>query len=427
MAQWLGERLFGEDLRLTDTLPGPDEVSRVLNYSSTALACPSYQVVPQGLLSERGVHPLEPGLEQGPHFPVFFATTAGDHPFDLLAAAFFLISRYEEYLPFALDEYGRYAHTQSLAFRHGFLHRPLVDEWLQDLRHRLRQHFPGMVFRENNPALLPTYDIDLAWSYRHKGWRRSLGGALRDASAGRGRALLDRLRVVAGWQQDPFDIFDALEALHAICGLPARYFVLMARRNRGYDKNILPGHPAMKKLIGRLAKTAGVGIHFSWAAAGDPGEMLRELACLNLITGGQVAANRMHYLNFHLPQTYAALLAPDLGIAEDWSMGYGTINGFRASTSLPFYWYHLGEEKITPLRIIPFGWMDANSIFEQKDPPEKAAAELRQMWSAVQTAGGSLVTIGHNHLLGQDAQGRAWWSVYRQFLKECSNGVDAAG
>ena len=38
-----------------------------------------------------------------------FFKTEGDFPFDIFAASFYLISRYEEYLPHKKDIYGRYA------------------------------------------------------------------------------------------------------------------------------------------------------------------------------------------------------------------------------------------------------------------------------------------------------------------------------
>jgi hypothetical protein len=82
------------------------------------------------LLFDSGIRPLTiqcfPFKDQKAFFP-----TEGNFPFDIFAAIFYLLSRYEEYLPHPLDEYGRFAHTHSLAFREGFLHQPLINSWLQ--------------------------------------------------------------------------------------------------------------------------------------------------------------------------------------------------------------------------------------------------------------------------------------------------------
>jgi hypothetical protein len=53
-----------------------------------------------------------------------------------------------------------------------------------------------------------------------------------------------------------------------------------------------------------------------------------------------------------LPETFRHLL--DTGIQEDFSMGYGSINGFRASVASPFYWYDLEKEQTTYLLLYPF-------------------------------------------------------------------------
>ena len=62
-----------------------------------------------------------------------FFQTGGDLPFDVFAASFYLISRYEEYLPHEKDMYGRYAHENSLAYKERFLQLPLINIWLTEL------------------------------------------------------------------------------------------------------------------------------------------------------------------------------------------------------------------------------------------------------------------------------------------------------
>jgi len=68
------------------------------------------------------------------NFHKAFFETSGDFSFDIFAASFYLLSRYEEYLPHQKDQFGRYAHTNSLAFREEFLQLPLVNIWIEELR-----------------------------------------------------------------------------------------------------------------------------------------------------------------------------------------------------------------------------------------------------------------------------------------------------
>ena len=59
---------------------------------------------------------------------------------DIIASTYFLISRYEEMVRRGLrDEHGRFPGKESLPYRAGFLHRPIVDEYRMLLHRWLRQ------------------------------------------------------------------------------------------------------------------------------------------------------------------------------------------------------------------------------------------------------------------------------------------------
>jgi hypothetical protein len=119
-----------------------------------------------------------------------------------------------------------------------------------------------------------------------------------------------------------------------------------------------------------------------------------------------------------MPNTYHHLM--DLGIREEYSMGYGSINGFRASIATPFYWYDLEQEKATNLLIHPFCFMDANAYYEQQLSAEQALAELRQYLQVIRSVGGTMSTIWHNHFLGTAPEFEGWRETYAQFVQEAT-------
>ena len=59
-----------------------------------------------------------------------FPTDGSDLPFDVFAAVFYMVSRYEEYLPFVPDQHGRFTSSSSLASKHNFVLKPVVNEWV---------------------------------------------------------------------------------------------------------------------------------------------------------------------------------------------------------------------------------------------------------------------------------------------------------
>ena len=117
-----------------------------------------------------------------------------------------------------------------------------------------------------------------------------------------------------------------------------------------------------------------------------------------------------------LPETYQSLLAA--GIQHDYSMGYGSINGFRASYAGSFYWYNLVEECATVLCINPFCFMDANSFFEQKQNIRQTAAELNEYFMVCKQVQGKFITIFHNNILGSAAPFTGVAPMYARFVKD---------
>ena len=374
----------------------------------------SLHISPQGLLEQEGIAEQQVSLSTWNDLPCFFST-GGDIPFDIFSASFYLLSRYEEYLPHTKDMYGRYAHANSIAYRNNFLELPLLDLWALELRKMLEVVKADMIPGKRVFKFVPTYDIDMAWCYLHKGFVRNAGGMLRSLVAGDLRQLAKRIKVLRGKRPDPFDVYEWLDALHLKFALKPYYFFLVAEGNSEY-KNISPRTEAMRSLISYHAAGYHTGIHPSWQSRNDEKKFFDEVRQLSDITGMPVIHNRFHYIAFDLPGGYRKLLRN--GIREDHSMGYGSINGFRASVSSPFHWYDLEEDRETELLVHPFCWMDANSYYEQLYTPAQAFAELKCYHDVIKKTGGQLMTISHNNFFSDEPRFAGWKEVYEIFLDE---------
>jgi hypothetical protein len=348
----------------------------------------------------------------------FFKTT-GDYPFDIFAASFYLLSRYEEYLPHEKDFYGRYASQNSLAFRESFLHLPLVNIWVQHLKHALEHKFSALKTLQTSFTFLPTYDIDEAFSYQHKQVWRTMGGMARSVIKGQWSSLSERIKVLSGSADDPFNSFAWMDQLNEQFQLKPIYFFLVTGSTGKYDKNILPSSKAMQQLIQEHSNRYSIGIHPSWQSSDDSEKLKYEILRLGHITGKRIVASRQHFIRFTLPDTYRRLV--DLGIESDFSMGYGTTNGFRASIASPFPWYDLQKEEQTKLTLLPFCFMEANSFFEQKFSPEQALEELKHYHDVIKSVQGTLITIWHNTFLGTSKLFRGWKEVYENFVRLSSD------
>jgi hypothetical protein len=342
-------------------------------------------------------------------YKAFFETVDSDISFDIFAASFYLISRYEEYLPHELDMYGRFAHENSLAFKEGFLDQPLINTWLRDFSDSLKTAYPIISFKLSTFSFIPTYDIDIAYSFKHKGLLRNLGGFLKSPS-------LERITVLLNLEKDPFDSYDFLQQLHSENKLKPIYFFLLATSGSVYDKNISPYSNAMWQLMKRHSKKYRTGLHPSWRSQSDVSILKREKKILETAAGIHILDSRQHYIKFSLPGTFEKLT--EAGIENDYSMGYGSINGFRASVASSFYWYHLKEERATTLRLHPFCFMDANSFYEQHLNAEQAYQEIMHYLEMCKKVTGTLISIFHNNFLGTDKQFAGWKEMYIKFTSQ---------
>ena len=387
-----------------------------INYSKTRIIAGEFQIFPHSLLFENNITEQKIECKTINANRSFFVTSGGDFPFDIFAASFYLLSRYEEYLPHQKDEYGRFSYKQSLAFREGFLHLPLINIWLEDFKIALREKFKELQFHRKSFKFIPTYDIDIAWKYKHKGWWRSFGGCLSSAVKGEWSDLTERIAVLRNNQKDPFEAYEWLDALHLYCRMKPYYFFLLAETPRGYDKNISPSNKHLQQLIAYHAARDKVGIHPSWQSGDDKRLLKEEIGWLEFITGQKPKYSRQHYIRFRLPETYEELIGT--GLEKDFSMGYGDVNGFRASIASSFKWFNLTKNEATPLVIFPFCFMDANGFYEQKVTAQQAFSELMQFYYVVKKVNGMLITIWHNNFLGGEKQFKAWKNVYELFLKE---------
>lgn len=400
---------FGLDYKITiDSESFRNHAGAKINYSNSRME-DVYTIQSQSLLFEHDIKEQTINCVDLNNYKAFFKTSDSDFPFDIFAAIFYLLSRYEEYLPHEKDMYGRFAHENSISFKEGFLNKPVINIWLTDFSSSLKKFFPALTFKTKTFNFLPTYDIDIAYSFKHKGFIRNLGGFIKSPS-------LERLAVLAGLKKDPFDSFDFMDKLHTEFNLNPVYFFLVATSGSLYDKNISPYSNAMWQLIKRHAKKYRSGLHPSWRSNNNFSILLKEKKILETAGKMEVNISRQHYIKMSMPQTYQELIKA--GIEADYSMGYGSINGFRASVASTFYWYDLTTEKTTSLQLYPFCYMDANSFYEQNLDAGQALEELQYYLNECKKVNGFFISIFHNNFLGTDKQFTGWKEMYTKFISQ---------
>jgi len=385
----------------------------VINYSSENITG-SFKISPDSILFETGIAPREIIVNEWKGLPVFFQTSSdSDFPFDIFAASFFLVSRYEEYLEFQPDEYGRFQASSSLAFKNGFLEIPIVDLWAKEMAKAFLKRFQTLAFKRNEYKALLTVDTDQPFAYLGKSLLRSIGGLVHDIKSNTGNAG-ERYRIVARGEKDPFDVFDYIIENIEKSNADVRFFFPVGDHSK-YDKNPSWKNDDYRKLIHRIADKYKTGLHPSFYAAGNSSLINTEAVRLKTILGNEIILSRFHYIRLFIPQSYRDI--HEAGIIEDYSMGYPDEPGFRAGIARPYYFYDVSEDQQTSLKIIPFQVMDG-TLYNYKNLDHVASKEvILKLINETRKVGGLFVSIWHNTSLLDNPEWQGWREVFEFMLK----------
>lgn len=347
--------------------------------------------------------------------PIIFPSYAKNAllPFDLFAATFYLVTRYEEYLPHHVDPHGRFIASESLAFRQHFLHIPIVDRWALMLYDRLKEAYPSLPPTRRRFEFVATIDIDAAYCYKHKGIFRTLMGLTKDTLIEPNKeATIERLKVLAGKERDPFDTFDY------IIGLKKKYhkeklliFPLVSDYGQ-YDKPISYANKHFRDLVQHLGDYAKMGVHTSYNASQSPDTIKKETQRLSEILHRPIIRNRFHFLRLRLPQSYRFLTQE--GILHDYTMGYADEPGFRSGTSTPYPFYDLEHDEESTLLIHPFCVMDTTLMKYKGLSPEQALEEYKKLIDETKAVNGTFCAIWHNQNICDTPAFIGWRKIYEE-------------
>ena len=335
-------------------------------------------------------------------------------PFDVFAASFYLVSRYEEYLSQVRDQYGRFRAESTWMFENGMLQKPLVNIWTRLLGHKLKTIYPDLVIRQPKFTFVPTYDVDAAWAYKHKGIYRTVGGFFKDLAAGDKARMRERHQVLRGKRRDPFDSFDFQFELQKEFNLKPIYFILCGDYDTN-DKNISIRKVAFQSLIKRLGDYADVGIHPSFSSYLDTAKLQKEIDSLSEVLHRPLTKSRQHFLRMNLPRSYQKLI--ELDISDDYTMGFASQGGFRAGIADTFRFYDLENDMVTNLRVHPFALMDGTMRDYLNLDVEASYTLATQLVDEVKAVGGTFIYLTHNETLGGEQRWVGWPEMYRQFLE----------
>lgn len=402
-----------------------DDVSRFVGYTADAASFPDYKVVivPSGFFDD-GVYgtaatkPVIP-LKQIDGVPLLFGDPTVERTgdtivvrADLVASAYFLLSRYEELLHRNLrsgggapvssyvmcDEHGRFPGRESLPRRAGFIDRPVVDEYGKLLRKWLND--AGVEVDELVPFIRQinlTHDVDVPFCGRT--WRNVARKILS------GRNLFAAIREKRlPLEQDPYYTFPWMLEQGGMLQRAAgadRCRILIFFRAGGNARQDRPHYDlrgrdlqALYALCRRYGAT--VGLHSSYQAGKNPALILSEKKRLEEAFGIEVTHNRHHFLTSRNPEDMVFL--EKAGFTDDYTMGYADVAGFRLGASLPVRFINPVTRRLSALTLHHLTVMDAtlNEVKYMNLTVDRAEEYCLRLIRNIRNVNGELSLLWHN-------------------------------
>jgi len=380
----------------------------VINYSDKPIIAKNFQIFPSKFLDASDLN-YSKYLSFKEEDRPFFNSIKGDAFFDIFSAVFFLISRMEEYNLTSFDKHQRFISENSILVKLKLENKPIVDIWCLDLLETLNNFFNVKISSPKVFSQYCTFDIDNAYAFKNKGIFRYTASFLKDIMCFRISKISQRVRVLLGLSNDPYDNYSYMNSFLKNHNLKAIFFFLLADYGK-MDKNINASNPRLISLIQWLYKIHNIGIHPSYQSFKNQLILNKEITTLHAITSNKVKLSRFHYLRFSFPKSFQIL--NELSIEKDYSMGYTDRTGFRAGTCTPFYFYDLEKEKSTKLKLVPFSYMDGVLKDQLKYSIQASIRAIKELKNSVKNVNGQFTSIWHNESLSNQDRWSGWRKVF---------------
>lgn len=407
--QWVFQEVFKQDFLIHKSKETFIESSGIkINYSQESIE-QSWTISPKGLLAEENIK-KDPYSEIEIDELKKWLNAPSELTFDFLSLIFYYLSRYEEYGDENKDSHNRFQYKNSFNATLGIRDVPILDMVIFHVYQRLQLQFATGFHWEPEFKISKTIDVDMIYKYKGRSFLRNLGGISRDIIQGQIQEIKERILVLANKKGDPFFVFNQIKPFEQ-AEVELMYFIHCGDYGK-YDKQVGLDSKEFHQFINDKTKNISIGLHPSYNSNDSLVKLSKEKSTLERLTGEKCTKSRQHFLKMSLPDTYRNLI--QIGIKEDYTMGYAEEIGFRAGTSRSFYFFDLIENKTTSLIVHPFCAMDVSLKRYLKLNINESKAQLKTLKEWISNYGGVYCTIFHNESLSDQGEWKGWKVLFTQ-------------
>ncbi|MFD1007276.1 polysaccharide deacetylase family protein [Oceanisphaera ostreae] len=345
--------------------------------------------------------------------------------YDILGLTYWVLNRVEEIDRTDLDNHGRFPATSSHAFKHGYLERPVVDEWLHVLGQVIQKQWPQVELKQHQFSMKVSHDVDAPSRYGFsstKGMIRGMAGDVLKRKNFKSALTAPFIRLNSSKKlhpADPFNTFDWIMEQSEQHGLVSAFYFICGRTDASKDADYEPEHPAIRELMRRI-HTRGheIGLHPSYNSYQAPEAIAAEAERLRAVMREEgisqnILGGRMHYLRWEHPTTLQAW--NDAGMSYDSTLSYADLPGFRCGTCYEYPAFNSVTQQILKIRIRPLIAMECTIIAERYmglGYGKEAESKFLELKEKCRKVKGCFTLLWHNsHFANQEDL-----TLYKQIL-----------
>lgn len=332
---------------------------------------------------------------------------------DLVAASFFMLSRWEETVIENRDHYDRFPASASLAFKQGFLDRPLVDEYGIILSKWIQLLLPGWSPLDLHPTIFLSHDIDSIRRFR----------SIRSTA----RYILEELFVRHNWRNltgtlrgfVDVDFDPDVKSIKLLAEISDHHHLSSAFYFKTNDPSLFEigywkdNSLALHIIRDLLNSGFEVGIHPSHYTYQNMDMLSEEVERLKRVVGLSKIGGRQHNLRFKAPNTWRDW--ENAGLSYDATVGYADHCGFRCGTCKPFKPFDIGLNRELNIFELPLIVMDVTVMREFADT-NQGKNYIMSYAKRCKDVGGVFSLLWHNtSLMGK---WQHWAECYQTLIEE---------
>lgn len=386
-----------------------DQLQSVFHQSRSNFPCRQWIAIEEGYTAPIEGHLPAPSDSVLPAPLIEIQEHSATIHYDILGLTYWMLTRLEEVGRTDLDDHYRFPATSSHAFQHGYLERPIVDEWLLILGQVIHRVWPHIELKKHEFSMKVSHDVDNPSLYAFKSWstvcRMMTGHLLKRRDL---KAFLTAPYVKFATDKylhpaDPFNTFDWLMDVSEANNLQSAFYFICGRTDRLRDADYELENPVIRNLMRRIHERGHeIGLHPSYGTYKTPELIKKEAERLKRVAAEEGIfqkhwGGRMHYLRWEQSTTLRAW--NDACMTYDSTLGYADRPGFRCGTCHEYIAFDPVRQEELELVVRPLVAMECSIIsfmYLGLNDADQILDKLMQLKSKCYSVGGMFTLLWHN-------------------------------